>query len=171
LGHAAAIFGAFSAALAAIIVRRIGTGERDIVLLMFPLVGILLVMGGALPFNYTPMQIEHLGATALIAILGLAGLNFLIKAFKEGEAAIVAPMQYSQMIWALIIGYLAFDEQVDLQTILGASVIILSGLYIVFREGKSSENTPVRRSRSRILSLRIGPFLKASQRRTEKRRK
>ena len=53
-------------------------------------------------------------------------------------------MQYSQIIWATLYGYLFFDETVKPNVIVGAGIMILSGLYIVFREGrgKTSENTP-----------------------------
>jgi hypothetical protein len=68
-----------------------------------------------------------------------------------GEAAIIAPMQYSQIIWASIFGYFFFDEVIDQPTAIGAAIIIASGMYIVLRESRSgtSENTPVLRTRSR----------------------
>ena len=70
---------------------------------------------------------------------------------EAAEAVIVAPMQYSQMIWATIFGALIFDEIPDGMTLIGAAVIIASGIYIVLREGKAtvSENRPVLNSRSR----------------------
>jgi S-adenosylmethionine uptake transporter len=75
----------------------------------------------------------------------------IIMAYRRAEAVIVAPMQYSQMIWAAIYGYLIFDETPDGYTLLGAAVIIASGIYIVLREGRAkvSENRPVLESRSR----------------------
>jgi len=102
----------------------------------------------------------------------IAGFSFLalicmINAYKIAEAAIVASMQYSQIIWASLLGYIFFNEQLDQQTVLGAGVIILSGLYIVYRENhkNSISKKPVLQSRSRTLSPRIGPFLEAAKRR------
>ena len=75
----------------------------------------------------------------------------IISAYQAGEAAIIAPMQYSQIIWASFFGFVFFGEMIDLNTAIGASIIIASGLYIVLRESRSgaSENTPVLRTRSR----------------------
>jgi hypothetical protein len=64
---------------------------------------------------------------------------------------IVAPMQYSQIIWATVFGLVFFNESIDRWTAVGASIIIASGLYIVLREGRSgaSVNRPVLTARPR----------------------
>ncbi|MBN8194814.1 DMT family transporter, partial [Bacillus sp. NTK074B] len=66
-------------------------------------------------------------------------------------AALVAPMQYSQIIWATLFGAVLFGESPDLWTIVGAGLIVASGLYIVFRESRRnvSENQPVLQTRLR----------------------
>ena len=75
----------------------------------------------------------------------------MILAYRSGEAVIVAPMQYSQILWATAYGYLLFAEAPDRPTVLGAGIIIASGIYIVLREGRSgaSANRPVLQTRSR----------------------
>lgn len=166
LGHLAALMAAIGGALASIIVRKIGKDERNVVLLIFPMMTNFVVMGAALPFVYQPMPIEHFGGLAIMSILALLASALVIQAYKAGEAVIVAPMQYSQIIWATVFGLMLFDEALDLPTIIGASIIIASGLYIVLREGRSSasENTPVLRTRSRVetgTSMRISPLLRA----------
>ena len=67
---------------------------------------------------------------------------------QTGEAVIVAPMQYSQILWATAYGMIFFDEWPDGPTTLGASIIIASGLYIVLRESRAgtSANRPVTRT-------------------------
>jgi drug/metabolite transporter (DMT)-like permease len=173
LGHAAAFAGAFFASLAAIIVRRIGRDERNLVLLMFPMLGSFLVMGALMLPDYKPMPLEDLVAVAILSLLGFVALNLMIAAYKTGEAVVVAPMQYSQIIWATIFGMLLFDETPDTATIIGATVIIASGILIVLREGRAnvSQNTPVLRSRSRIVAgnfLRVGPILRSLRQRNGK---
>lgn len=168
LGHLAALVGAFSASLASIIVRKIGRDERDVVLLLYPMLGNFLVMGALMPFDYKPMTLVDLGAVAMLAALAFAAMLCMIGAYKSGEAVIVAPMQYSQIIWASAFGYMFFNETPDLQTLIGAAVIIASGIYIVLRESRKdiSENTPVLRSRSRAAAgayFRIGPRLRAAR--------
>jgi S-adenosylmethionine uptake transporter len=76
---------------------------------------------------------------------------FIIAAYRRAEAVVVAPMQYSQMIWAAIYGALIFDESLDVYTVVGSAIIIASGIYIVVREGtkRVSTNTPVLRTQAR----------------------
>lgn len=151
LGHLAAVVAACAAALASVIVRKIGREERSIVLLLYPMMTNFVVMGCLLPLVYRPMPIEHLGAVALMAGLGVLAALILIAAYRAGEAAVIAPMQYSQILWASVFGVIFFDEGIDVQTGVGAAIVIASGIYIVLREAGSnaSENTPVLRTRSR----------------------
>lgn len=152
LGHFAAIGSAFSGSMASVVLRKIGRDERSVVLMLFPLLGNFIVMGAILGFVYEPMPVEHLGAVALMAVLAVVAGLVLIAAYKAGVAAIVAPMQYSQIIWATLFGALLFAEIPDAQTLAGAGIIIASGLYIVLREamGGRSVNTPVLRTKSRM---------------------
>jgi drug/metabolite transporter (DMT)-like permease len=129
------------------------------------MMGNFIIMGSALYFVYEPMPIEHLGLLAIVSAMAWIAGRFVISAYQLGEAVIVAPMQYSQILWASAYGLLFFNESIDQATAIGAAIIIASGLYIVLRESKSdaSENTPVLRTRSRPeigTSFRVGPFLR-----------
>lgn len=151
LGHAAALVAAVGGSTAAIVVRKIGAEERPVVMLLYPMVVNFIVMAILLPFVYVPMPIEHLGLLGLTAALAWIAGRMIITAYQSGEAAIIAPMQYSQIIWASIYGFFFFGETIDAPTTIGTAIIIASGLYIVLRESRSgaSANTPVLRSRSR----------------------
>ncbi|WP_038145896.1 DMT family transporter [Thioclava atlantica] len=151
LGHFAAMTAAVCGAMASIIVRKIGGEERSVVLLLSPLLGNVLVMGASLPFVWVPLQLPDLGLLAVIAVFGLTGSFLQILAYRAGEAAIVAPMQYSQILWAIFYGWVIFKERVDAPTLIGAGVVIFSGLYIVFREARAnvSQYQPVLRTRGR----------------------
>ncbi|WP_339113792.1 DMT family transporter [Thioclava sp. GXIMD2076] len=152
LGHLAAVVASFCTAMASVIVRKVGSEERSIVLLIYPMMGNFLAMGAALPFVYVPMEISEFALMGLIALFGLIASFITILAYREGEAVIVAPMQYSQIIWAVIFGYLFFGEGVDAATIIGAGVVIASGVYMVLREKSSgtSENKPITNTRHRL---------------------
>lgn len=150
LGHLAALVAAVGGALASIVVRKIGADERPVVMLIYPMMATFIMMACALPFVYKPMPIEHLGLLAIIAVFAWTAGRLVIAAYQSGEAAIIAPMQYSQIVWASLFGYVFFDETIDGATGIGAAIIIASGLYIVLRESRgTSANTPVLRTRSR----------------------
>lgn len=164
LGHLAAIVAALCSSFASVIVRKVGRQERGVVLLLFPMLGNFLIMGLLMPFDYKPMPLLDLAAVAAMAALAFAAMVCMIWAYKSGEAVVVAPMQYSQILWATAFGYFLFGEFPDKETIIGASVVILSGIYIVWRETRIniSENTPVLTTRSRPtagIQFRIGHLL------------
>jgi drug/metabolite transporter (DMT)-like permease len=149
LGHAAALVAAVGGATASIVVRRIGQDERPVVLLIYPMAANLALMALALPWVYRPMEAGHMGLIAALAVLGWVGGVVIIMAYKAGEAVIVAPMQYSQIVWAALYGALFFGEAIDGATAAGAGVVIASGLYIVLREGRASSARPVLNTRGR----------------------
>lgn len=151
LGHFAGMTAAVFSALASVITRRIGREERALVMLLYPMTASFVLMGAMMPFVYEPMPVEHLGLLAVMSALGFGAGLLIIQAYKSGDAAVVAPMQYSQIIWAALFGLLIFNETSDRTTWVGVSIIIAAGMYVVLREslGGRSRYAPVLRSRAR----------------------
>lgn len=151
LGHLAALGAAITGALTSVIVRKIGSAERSAVLMLYPMVANVLAMGAALPFVYVPMPITDFALMGVIALFGFGAGLLVIKAYRTAPAIIVAPMQYSQILWAAGYGALLFGESVDLFTAIGSAIIIASGIYIVLREGtpQVSGHRPVLGTKSR----------------------
>jgi drug/metabolite transporter (DMT)-like permease len=97
-------------------------------------------LGGALgglatvPFAWTTPPLVHwptLVALGLLAMLAHVSVNW---AFKLADAATVAPLQYTQLFWAIVFGWLVFGDFPDIAKLIGAAMIIGSGLFIFFRE-------------------------------------
>lgn len=171
LGHAAAMLAAIGGAVSSIIVRKIGKDERSDVLMLYPMLANFVIMGAMMPWVYTPMPIEDIGLLATMSALAFAATLCIISAYRRGEAVIVAPMQYSQILWATLFGALFFEEFPDPVTGIGAAVIIGSGLYIVLREGhaQTSDNQPVLQTRSRFetgMQPRIGFLMQEARTRS-----
>lgn len=168
LGHLAALISAICGSFASIIVRKIGREERSVVIMLYPMMANFVVMAALLPLVYQPLPLEDLGKLAVIAVLAWTAGRFLIAAYNTGEAVIVAPMQYSQILWASLYGVLFFDETPDTNTVIGSAIIIASGLFIVLRESKSpGSEQPVLRTRSRPetgTTPRISAFLRKDKR-------
>lgn len=70
----------------------------------------------------------------IISFIGTIGILCLINAYRIGLPSVVSPFEYTMIINALIIGYFIFHEQPDYYSIIGMTLIILSGIYIFFRE-------------------------------------
>ena len=151
LGHLAALLAACMSALSMTIVRKLSKTERPVVLMLYPILANILVMGAALPFVWQPLQGGQFGLMAVISVMGLIATVMSILSYRLAEAAIAAPMQYSQILWAIVYGALIFHEFPDLATLTGAAIIVASGLYIVLREARpgTSDHQPVLDSRAR----------------------
>ncbi len=166
LGHIAGLTAATGSAVVSVVTRKIGAEERSAVILLYPMMGNVVAMGMIMPFVYVPMPIEHLGMLAVVSLFGFTGGLCLVSAYRNGDAAIVAPMQYSQIIWGAAFGAMFFAEIPDRYTWIGAGIIVLSGVYVVIREsfGGRSVQTPVLRTRNRAATPgapRISAMLRA----------
>ncbi|WP_102109157.1 DMT family transporter [Oceaniglobus roseus] len=149
IGHLSAVAAMAGSAVASVVVRKIGRDERSAVLMLYPMIANFAVMACILPFVYKPMPFEHLGLVGIIAVFSFVAGLVMIAAYRSGDAAVVAPMHYSQIIWAAGYGFLFFDETPDLLTWVGAGIIIASGLYILLRErAGGSVFMPVMQNRS-----------------------
>lgn len=161
LGHAFAFASAIAGALNAIVVRKIGKDERPVLMVLYPMMASFVLMGIALPFVYKPMLLVDFGALAVIAVMVLLAMSCMVTAYRRADAAMVAPMQYSQILWAALYGALLFAEYPDTMTYVGTIIITASGLYILRREshGNNSQNRPVLQTRTRaglLAGLRVG---------------
>ncbi|MCT4557738.1 MAG: DMT family transporter [Pelagimonas sp.] len=168
LGHMAALLCAVAGALNSIVVRKIGNEERPIVMILYPMMTNFALMSIALPFVYKPMPLMDFGLLAVVSAMALLAMMLLIQGYLRGAAVLVAPMQYSQIIWATLFGALFFDEFPDAFTFVGTAIIIASGLYILRRESDASvgSNRPVLRTRTRAglpVGVRVGTLMKTGQ--------
>ena len=71
-----------------------------------------------------------------MAVLGALGYLLLIASLRTAEVSAVMPFRYSRIIFLLILGVFVFDERPDALMISGAMLIILSGIYMMWREQK-----------------------------------
>jgi drug/metabolite transporter (DMT)-like permease len=78
------------------------------------------------PFDWLPM--------AAMGALGGLGHLILIRALTIAPASLLAPFVYTQIAWALLLGYLVFGDVPDVWMLLGGAVIVASGLYVFYRE-------------------------------------
>jgi len=74
--------------------------------------------------------------TLLVSIAVMAALAevLVIKALEVAQAVVVAPVQYTLLIWGTIYGYLVFNQLPDLWTWVGALIIVATGFYTLHRE-------------------------------------
>lgn len=127
---------ALTYALFMIAARRIdpreGAWTMTVYVVLFP----LLFGGAAAAIAWQPVQLAHLPLFAGMAVFGTLGMMLITQAFRQAPAAVVAPFDYTALVWASLLGWLVWGEIPDGWTWAGAAVIVASGLYIVIREAR-----------------------------------
>jgi len=123
-------------AINTIIARRIGENEP---LLAFSLFGSVISMQvfGVMIFWDGQARIPsgwEWGLFALIGMFHVGGSLLTARAFSMTETALVAPFHYVQLLWGTLFGIVIFSTVPDRWTALGASVIVMSGLFLIYRE-------------------------------------
>ena len=89
----------------------------------------------AIPFLWqTPQTTSQILLLSLAGMVGGLGHYFVVKAFQLGQASLLAPVAYGQIVGATLFGFIIFGDFPDLWTWLGTSIIIGCGLYIGYRE-------------------------------------
>lgn len=88
----------------------------------------------------TPFDFGLFALAGLIAIGALMSVN---RSLILAPATVVVPYQYSMIIWAVIFGYLVFNDVPTIHVLIGAAVIIAAGIYIFLRERRLKEEEPV----------------------------
>ncbi|SER66024.1 Permease of the drug/metabolite transporter (DMT) superfamily [Tranquillimonas rosea] len=101
-----------------------------------------LLSAVVVPVVWTPIRLDDLWLFAAIALFGTAGMTMMTQAFRLAPPAIVAPLDYTGLVWATALGWLIWNEVPDRPAVVGASVIIASGLYVIWRERRSDGDTP-----------------------------
>jgi len=89
------------------------------------------VLGG-----WQPVSATSLGHIALASVLVLVGYQSVILAMRTGEISFVAPFRYTSLIFSSLLGFFFFAELPDGWTLVGAAIVIASGLYTFYREAK-----------------------------------
>ena len=91
-----------------------------------------------LAVNGAPAVTDPRGLTLLAAAIGCGAFAYyaIVAAMRVGEIAVVTPFRYTRILFALLIGYLAFSERPDALTLAGAALIVASGLYTLLREAR-----------------------------------
>lgn len=94
----------------------------------------MLVLTMALPFVWQPPTVLDGAVMVAIGLLAGGGHYCVIQAMRRAQASALAPLDYTQLAWVTAFGYLAFGDFPDRFTIIGALIIVASGVYVFHRE-------------------------------------
>lgn len=134
---------ALSGAIRDIVTRKLTARESSLAILFSSSLIATLGTLPAAPLNLEPLDWTlpgwvDLGLIALTGLCVAAGHFFMIDTFRYVEAKVVAPFRYTGIIWATILGYIIWAQFPDQYTLVGVSIIIASGLYILHRQRRAA---------------------------------
>lgn len=135
LGHVYALCATVSYCLYVLMTRHMGATETPESLIFYSALAPVLLMAPAVPYTASvPPDAFHWLILLSLGFYGGLGHWLLIKAYRMASTTALAPYPYLQMVWMILLGYLVFDQLPDRWTLVGAAIIVASGLYIVHRE-------------------------------------
>ncbi|ORE93632.1 hypothetical protein ATO13_13181 [Stappia sp. 22II-S9-Z10] len=133
LGAVLALSAAVFMALASVFVRQLaGKDSTSTIVLYFLMAGSVMTLLTA-PTWVMPTLPEFLALVA-IGVAGGIGQLLLTQAYQHAEASLIAPFEYTSMIWVVLLGYFVFGEVPSVYVILGGAIVIASGIFVIFRE-------------------------------------
>ena len=126
-----------------IVTRMLATTENPHTTLLHTSIGGLFWISLAVPFVWQPASPEHWIVFLTTGSMGAMAHILMIAAFNRGEASLIAPFNYSKMIWSVILGYLMFGAIPSLNMWVGTAIIVGAGAYVLYRE-KPGPGRPTR---------------------------
>ena len=117
-----------------IITRRMGAGDRTETTVLWSAGTGLALLSVLVPFGFVLPSIGQLGLGLAHGLCSSIGQYLVILAYRQAAASVLAPFSYIQLLFSTTLGWLVFAAVPDWGTLLGAAVIIASGLYTVHRE-------------------------------------
>jgi len=129
-------------AFVTITIRKLSTTEPIWLISIFFSIIILIASLTTIPFGWIMPAPKDFVLLALIGITGGSANLFLTQSYKLSEVSLVAPLKYLSLIFAIIFGYLIWNEIPTLKTLIGASLVVLASLIIFRREIYHKEKIP-----------------------------
>ncbi len=141
-------------ALFQILTRKLAPHDDSRTTAVYTVVVTLIVSSAIAPFGFSwPDEINTWFLFLALGVFGGISHFFLIKAYETGEASVLSPFDYGQLVGATLLGYLIWGDFPDGWTWIGIAIIIASGVYIAHREARQN-----RHKRKRNLGHEDGCF-------------
>ncbi len=126
---ASAVFGALSV----IQIKRVGaTDDPGLIVLYSTLIG-TLVTGVSLVFAWQTPTLAHVGVLALLGVAAGTGQLLMTTAFRHADLGVLAPYNYTSIVWATMFGYVMWGESVSTISMLGIVLIVGSSVAVAIR--------------------------------------
>ncbi|HPG22947.1 MAG TPA: DMT family transporter [Amaricoccus sp.] len=134
IGAMAALLGAVFAALAQVFVRKLVQTEATAAIVFYFSATATMLSLATLPFGWILPDAREAALLMSAGFLGGIGQILLTESYRHAETGVIAPFEYVSMVLSLLFGYTIFREVPTLPMLLGATLIVAAGLFIIWRE-------------------------------------
>lgn len=141
-GLVIAVLAAFGVACVNITVRQIGKTEDPQTTVLWFTATSILVVGVLMPFYAEPHDLRDWLVLLGVGTFGGLGQLFLTTSLRYAPVAVIVPFDYTQLLWAVLLGWLLWGTEAPGTTWIGAAVIVASGLYTLYREHRTGREKP-----------------------------
>ena len=123
--------------------RRLARYERPQTLIIYTALVGAVIMTSIAPWSaLPPADSTDALKFAAVGLLGGAAQYLIIRALQRAPASVVSPIGYTELVGAVVLGYVLFDDLPDAHTWFGAALIVTSGLVVVYRERRRRRQSP-----------------------------
>jgi len=121
-------------ALAVLVGRRMARAMTTSAIIFWPSLCIVVLTGLMMPIEGRIPDAGAFGLFVFLGVSGTAGLILVTQAYRHAPAAVIAPFDYSVLIWGVIFGWVIWNDVPGLNVWIGSAIVIGCGLYILHRE-------------------------------------
>ncbi|MCP5036090.1 MAG: DMT family transporter [Rhodobacteraceae bacterium] len=115
--------------------RRLSTNVPSFTVALIGAISVTTVFGlAATTGEWVPVSAQIGGLIALASLFIIGGYLASVAVMRVGEIGFTAPFRYTGLIWALILGWLVFAEWPDNWTLIGAAIVVATGVFTLYRE-------------------------------------
>lgn len=134
LGVIAILISAMLAAVAMILVRRlVDTEKTPTIVLYFSLTATILSLT-TFPLGWAPLDSSSIILLLVSGVLGGMGQILLTESYRHAPVSTIAPFEYTSILLGIVVGYLYFGDIPEVSMLVGTSIVIAAGIYIIVRE-------------------------------------
>jgi drug/metabolite transporter (DMT)-like permease len=134
IGGLAALASAVCYAVSAITTRILARTDPAAAIIFWVLLFMALASGVLAALQWTPLQLGHWPLIVGVGVAGAIGQYFITQAFRLTSPQVVAPIEYTALMWGMLFDWLLWLTVPGARMLTGAAIIIGGGLYVIYRE-------------------------------------
>jgi drug/metabolite transporter (DMT)-like permease len=142
VGAIAAFISAVAYAINAVAVRVLTRTDSNTAVVFWSMAIMTTVSALLALSSWQPVRPEHFIYIVATGIVGAVALHMLTQAFRSAPVSVIAPFEYTALLWGVGIDWLIWDTLPKSRFYIGASIVLLSGLYVIWRESRPQFKEP-----------------------------